>query len=205
MTVNLPLKTSSAFHETHHVSNMFTEAALPDLLLRQARHSHKFCLKNVQFNITLVSPNVLFRPIFCAYFPTLSFLHKFAYLILFNLIVPILLFKRWSCPCPQNVNLYREQQANCPAPCSFIVHSTLNVDWSERYSTLPCRFSSIKKTQYPLNCGLVRPWNRPRSFGEEIIFVPCQNSNQGWSKISLITALTRISRFSLLLDKVYKS
>lgn len=116
LTVNLPLKTSSAFHETHHVSNMFTEAALPDLLLRQARHSHKFCLKNVQFNITLVSPNVLFRPIFCAYFPTLSFLHKFAYLILFNLIVPILLLKGEAAPVHKMKTCIGNSRLTVPLP-----------------------------------------------------------------------------------------
>jgi len=84
----------------------------------------------------------------------------------------ILLFKRWSCPCPQNGNLYREEQYNRPAPRLFTIHSTLYVDWSEWYSTLPCRFSSIKKAQYPLNCGLIEPWNRRRSFGGETMFVP---------------------------------
>jgi hypothetical protein len=51
-------------------------------------------LKNVQMNISLDSPNVLFRLIFCADFPSLSFLHIFVYLILLNLIILILLFKR---------------------------------------------------------------------------------------------------------------
>jgi len=94
LTVNLPVKTSSAFHETVLVSNMFTEAAPPARLLWQARTSNKFCLKNVQFNITLGPPNVLFRLILCTDFPSLSFLHIFAYLILLNLITVILLFKR---------------------------------------------------------------------------------------------------------------
>jgi hypothetical protein len=128
LTVNLPVKTSSACHETLHDSNMFTEAAPPDPLLRQARPTHKFCFKNIQFNITLVPPNILSRPIVCAYFPSLSFLHIFAYLILFNLITMTLLFKRWSCSCPQNENLYLEQHYNLPAPRSFTIHLTLNVD-----------------------------------------------------------------------------
>lgn len=124
---------------------MFTGAVPPDPLLRQARLSHKFCLKNVQFNTTLGPPNVLFRFIFCADFPSLSFVHIFAYLIRFNLITLIFLFTMWICPCPQNENLYREQQHNPPAPRSFIINSTLHVDWSEWYSTIPSRFSSIKK------------------------------------------------------------
>lgn len=94
LTVNMSVNTLSVFHEAILVSNMFTEAAPPDSLLRQARPSHKFCLKNVQMNISLDSPNVLFRLIFCADFPSLSFLHIFVYLILLNLIILILLFKR---------------------------------------------------------------------------------------------------------------
>jgi hypothetical protein len=100
LTINMPVKTSSAFHEAILVSNMFTGAASTDPLLRQARNLHKFCLKNVQLNITLGPPNVSFRLIFCADFPSLPFLHAFVYLILLNLITLILLFKRRSCPCP---------------------------------------------------------------------------------------------------------